>query len=99
VALTSHLPQVLSTALAAFLSEQRAAGGEQELLRFVGGGLKTFLRLAGSDASVWAPVLDANRENVRAVFDRVVAVAVAIIEGDPNAFERAQRFWAEIERQ
>jgi prephenate dehydrogenase len=98
VAMTSHLPQLLSTALAAFLSEQRAASSEQELLRFVGGGLKTFLRLAGSDASVWAPVLDANRENIRAAFDRVAAVAVAIIEGDPNAFEQAQRFWAEIQR-
>jgi prephenate dehydrogenase len=83
VALTSHLPQVLSTALAAAMSDEQVE-------RFAGGGLETFLRLAGSDASVWAPVLDANRDNIRAHFDRVVAIARSLIDGDPSeAFRRA----------
>jgi len=91
MALTSHLPQVLSTALAAL------AAGEEDVERFAGGGLRTFLRLAGSDASIWAPVLAANRDNIRAHFGRLVEIARAIIEEEPGeAFERAQRLWAEL---
>lgn len=91
LALTSHLPQVLSTALAAL------AAGEEDVARFAGGGLRTFLRLAGSDASIWGPVIDANRDNIRAHFDRLVEIARAIIDGEPGeAFERAQRLWAEL---
>ena len=60
VALTSHLPQVLSTALAAHLH------GRDDLLRFAGSGLHTFLRLAGSDAEVWAPVLAGESGSARA---------------------------------
>ena len=91
MALTSHLPQVLSTALAALAAE------EEDVARFAGSGLRTFLRLAGSDASVWAPVLEANRDNIRAHFGRLVEIARAIIEEEPGeAFERAQRLWAEL---
>jgi prephenate dehydrogenase len=85
VALTSHLPQILSTALAATVDEP--------MLRFAGSGLHTFLRLAGSDASVWAPVIEANRENVRAQAERVVAALNGIIEGDVHAFTRAQELF------
>jgi prephenate dehydrogenase len=82
MALTSHLPQLLSTALAAAMADEH--------LGFAGGGLETFLRLAGSDASVWAPILAANRDNIRAHFDRVVAIAHGLIDGDPyEAFQRA----------
>src|SRR5438445_381596 len=76
VALTSHLPQVLSTALAAALTND-------DVDRFAGAGLETFLRLAGSDSSVWAPILEANRDNIRAHFDRVVAIAGRLIDADP----------------
>ena len=83
IALTSHLPQVLSTALAAALKDS-------DVDRFAGAGLETFLRLAGSDASVWAPILGANRDNIRAHFDRVVEIARRLIDGDPaEAFQRA----------
>ena len=83
VALTSHLPQVLSTALAAALTND-------DVDRFAGAGLETFLRLAGSDSTVWAPILEANRDNIRAHFDRVVAIARSLIDADPyEAFQRA----------
>ncbi len=83
MALTSHLPQLLSTALAAALDDV-------DVDTFGGSGLDTFLRLAGSDASVWAPIIEANRDNIRAHFDRVVAIARSLIDGDPaDAFERA----------
>jgi prephenate dehydrogenase len=88
VALTSHLPQVLSTALAAYLDER---GGDA--LRFAGTGLRTFLRLAGSDASVWAPVLEANRDHLAPHADRVAELVRELIDGDRGAFARAQATW------
>ncbi|HYK03448.1 MAG TPA: prephenate dehydrogenase/arogenate dehydrogenase family protein [Thermoanaerobaculia bacterium] len=89
VALTSHLPQVLSTALAAYLHEC----GE-DALRFAGGGLRTFLRLAGSDASVWAPVLEANRDNLAPHAARVAELVRELMDGDARGtFAKAQATW------
>jgi len=88
IALTSHLPQILSTALAASLDE--------ELLPFAGSGLRTFLRLAGSDASVWAPVIEANRENIREQSARVLAVMDGILAGDETAFAKARELFARL---
>jgi prephenate dehydrogenase len=91
VALTSHLPQVLSTALAAYVGEH------EELLAFAGSGLKTFLRLAGSDASVWKSILDANRANIAPHAEGLTRLVREIVEGDPSeAFERAQRLWRKL---
>lgn len=84
VALTSHLPQVLSTALAAYLDDR-------DVLRFAGSGLKTFLRLAGSDASIWGPVIDANRDQLAPHADAVARIVRAILDGDVEAFAKAQR--------
>jgi prephenate dehydrogenase len=92
VALTSHLPQVLSTALAAYLHDQHVD------LRFAGPGLRTFLRLAGSEASVWTPILDANRENVRPHVDAIAHLARAIADGDASSFANANEFFAKLER-
>jgi prephenate dehydrogenase len=92
VALTSHLPQVLSTALAAHLH------GRDDLLRFAGSGLRTFLRLAGSDAGVWAPVLAANRDQLAPHAEAIAALVRQIIEGDPrDAFEKARAVWRALE--
>ena len=91
VALTSHLPQILSTALAAYLGEH------EDVLRFGGSGLQTFLRLAGSEGSVWKPVIDANRANLAPHADEIARIVREIIEGDPTkAFERAQRLWNKL---
>jgi prephenate dehydrogenase len=91
VALTSHLPQVLSTALAAHLSDR------EDLLRFAGPGLATFIRLAGSSAEVWAPVIEANRESLAAGADEVVRVVREIVDGDPtDAFRRAQDLFRKL---
>lgn len=92
VALTSHLPQVLSTALAAYLHDR------EDLHRFAGSGLRTFLRLAGSDADVWAPVLAANRDQLAPHAEAIAAIVRQIIEGDPrDAFEKARAVWRALE--
>jgi prephenate dehydrogenase len=90
IALTSHLPQILSTALAAYLEEH----GIDE--RFAGSGLRTFLRLAGSDASVWTPLLNANRANIEAHADAVCGMVKSIVAGNPAAFDRARRLWTRL---
>lgn len=91
VAMTSHLPQVLSTALAALLADRPDA------LRFAGSGLRTFLRLAGSDAGVWRATLEANRANIAPQADAVAAIARQLVDGDPTAaFEKAQKLWKRL---
>jgi prephenate dehydrogenase len=92
VALTSHLPQILSTALAAELAER------PELLRFAGPGLRTFLRLAGSDATVWTPVIAANANAIAPHAAAVTARVVQILEGEGDAeFARAQELWRKLQ--
>jgi prephenate dehydrogenase len=83
VALTSHLPQLLSTALAAYI-------GEQDVIDFAGSGLQTFLRLAASDASVWSPIVQANRANIARHLEGVLLVVRQILDGDSDEFIRAQ---------
>jgi prephenate dehydrogenase len=90
MALTSHLPQILSTALAAYLADQQID------LRFAGPGLRTFLRLAGSDAAVWTPIIDANRENLRPHVDAFAEIVRAIVEGDAAPFAKANDLFAKL---
>ncbi len=91
VALTSHLPQVLSTALFAYLSDQPGVS------EFAGAGLRSF-RLAADDGAMWHSVLAANGETLRPHADAVAMLVRAIIEGDdPGAFARARRLWQELQ--
>lgn len=87
VALTSHLPQVLSTALFAHLA------GQPHVQEFAGGGLRSF-RLAASDGEMWRSVLAANRDNLRPHADAIAELVRSIIEGrDDDAFARARTLW------
>jgi len=54
LAMTSHLPQVVVSALAALLSEREIAP------ELAGSGLASTLRLAGSPWEIWEPILEAN---------------------------------------
>ena len=91
VALSSHLPQVLSTALFAYLSEQ------PDVAPFAGNGLRSF-RLAASDGAMWHSVLEANRENLRPHAAAIARLVEAIIEGeDRDAFAKARAFWQRLE--
>jgi prephenate dehydrogenase len=91
VALTSHLPQVLSTALFAHLADQ------SDVEAFAGPGLKSF-RLAGSEGDVWRPLLAANRERIAPHADAVAELVRAIIAGeDDDAFAKARALWQRLQ--
>src|ERR1051326_2127347 len=81
VAATSHLPQLLSTALAAYLHDLNPD------LEFAGSGLRDFLRLANSHPSVWSPVLAANQGAIRRHLEGMLHGIHRRAEGD------RQRFW------
>jgi prephenate dehydrogenase len=92
VALTSHLPQVLSTALFAYLSDM-PLGNVSNVRKFAGGGLRSF-RLAASDGEMWHSVLAANRDHLRPHAEQIAALVRAIIEGDESeAFQKARTLW------
>jgi prephenate dehydrogenase len=90
MALTSHLPQVLSTALFAYLSDKNVE-------QFAGAGLRSF-RLAASDGGMWHSVLQANREHLAPHAEGIAELVRAIIEGrDDDAFARARRLWQSLQ--
>lgn len=57
VALISHLPQTVSSLLAAQLS-----GSSPEALNLAGSGLRDTVRIAGSDPKLWGEILAANED-------------------------------------
>lgn len=63
VAMSSHLPQMLSSALAGVL---------QEPLDLSGQGLRDMTRLANSDVDMWAPILESNQEALIPLLDQVI---------------------------
>lgn len=86
MALTSHLPQLLSTALAALIERSGV-----DIEKFGGTGLQTFLRLARSEPSVWAPVFESNPHLEEALGEFMsVAERLRVGEGD-EIFDAAHR--------
>jgi prephenate dehydrogenase len=85
VALGSHLPQILSTALAAYLHDKRVISAT---------GLRTFLRLAGSSAEMWKPLIADNRDNIAPHADAVARIVREMLDGDPSeAFRKANELY------
>jgi prephenate dehydrogenase len=87
VALTSHLPQLLATALASLIEHRHIDE------RFLGSGVRSLLRLAGSSYDVWRPILESNKENIRSCLTELDEITRAISADD---FERAQRLYERI---
>ena len=82
MAVTSHLPQVVATALGSLFD------GIDE--RYIGTGARSMLRLAGSSYDVWQPVLTQNEANIFAAATELWRVMQKIGEED---FEKAQRLY------
>ena len=79
MAVLSHLPQLVSSLLAAEAGQLPEAE-----LALVGQGFRDVTRLAGSDPSLWAQIIAANRQEVAAASDRLaqrLAHVVAELSG------------------
>ncbi len=87
VALTSHLPQLLATALASLIEHRHIDE------RFLGSGVRSMLRLAGSSYDVWRPVLESNEENIRSCLAELEETMRAISADD---FDRARQLYERI---
>jgi prephenate dehydrogenase len=61
LAATSHLPHVLSFALAAMLGRHDE---EQDIFAYAAGGLRDFTRIAGSDPAMWRDICIANKDQL-----------------------------------
>ena len=69
VAWTSHLPQLISTALAASIADSL---DEQDSTRVAGPALRDMTRLGESSFEIWRDILQTNRTNVRLVLDAYI---------------------------
>lgn len=87
MALTSHLPQLVSTTLAAMLHDIDP--------RFIGTGAASMLRLAGSSYDVWRPVLEANRANLDAAIEML---AESLRNTSATEFSRANETYGHVPR-
>ena len=67
VALVSHLPQIMSSALAAQLE-----GAPGEWLDLAGSGLRDTTRIAASNPELWQEIISANRASIAPLLDRVI---------------------------
>lgn len=84
----SHLPHLLSFALAGALERDDPAR-----MRYGGGGLREFLRIAASDPVMWRDIFAANAPALRAAWDACRNEAEALLveveaERFDNVFER-----------
>ncbi|RKN69705.1 prephenate dehydrogenase [Microbacterium sp. CGR2] len=95
VALTSHVPQVVASLLAARLSE-----AEEGALRLAGQGVRDTTRIAASAPELWVQILGANAAPVVAILDDLASDLHAISDAlrDPSA-PGARRVVAETIRQ
>jgi prephenate dehydrogenase len=90
VAYSSHLPQLLSTGLAGFLSGS-------DLKRVAGPGLMDMTRLALSSYELWDDILVTNSTNVdtalAGLIEELEQVRIALRDGRAaECFERGNRF-------
>lgn len=88
VAVTSHLPQVAASALAAVADDAAAQVGEA-VLAVAGGGFRDTTRIAASDPELWVGILRGNRDAVVTALDGYLAalqrLREALAEGDDAA--------------
>ncbi len=92
VAVTSHVPQVVASALAAQIREFAQSAGDGEVDALCGPAARELLRLSRSGVAMWRDILHANAAEVapplRAVAEELLALARALEEGDDGASER-----------
>ena len=68
LALTSHLPHLISFSLISTLAELKLESNKI----FSGGGLKDFTRIASSDVKMWRDIFSNNSENISDAIDKFI---------------------------
>jgi len=90
VALVSHVPQLVSSALAAQLLE-----ADQSDLALSGSGLADSIRIAGSDPNLWVDILQGNAAEVSQVLRKVsielAELSMALMKRDRDRIEQTLR--------
>ena len=76
VAVTSHLPQLLASALAGQLEHE-----DDHVLALAGQGLRDMTRIAGSDPELWSDIVAGNADAVAEVLDRLAARLLTVAGG------------------
>lgn len=84
VALVSHLPQILSSLLAAQLE-----GAPAEWLDLAGSGLRDTTRIAASNPHLWREIISANQEALQPLIDKAIEDLQDLARKlrDPNVVE------------
>ena len=100
VSLTSHLPQLLSTALAATLAERLTV---PDHLAAAGPGLADMTRLAGSSYEIWRDILATNTGDIdaalSAVIEKLTILRSTLTEPETGeTFEAGAEFAARVRR-
>ena len=97
LAATSHLPQLVSTLLAATVAD--LLGGETKKLPvFAGAGLRDTTRIARSPFSVWGGILASNQQEVGRALELFAQKTTGVSDNFPNLdtvksqFDKAQAF-------
>jgi prephenate dehydrogenase len=78
LAFTSHLPQMVSTALATVVNH--ALGGQKEVPHLSGRALREMIRLAKSDPQLWKGIADSNSANLKAALSDMEQTLAALRE-------------------
>ena len=94
LALTSHLPHLLSVAAVELLRDKNNVSAD-----FVGGGFRDFSRIAAADARMWQSIFGDNLVNLRQGFRELstnVETLLTLAESDPEQLESRLRGIAEF---
>jgi len=102
LARSSHLPQIVSSALAAALLDECVGG--LWAAEFGAGGLRDATRLAGSSWEMWRDIFATNREALKSAMQRFGAtfaefeqtINTGDIDALENLFERGRRMRAKV---
>jgi prephenate dehydrogenase len=94
VAWSSHLPQLVSTALAGAVHRHAP-----DAVAVAGPGLRDMTRLAASPWDIWRDIIATNHDNVYAALDAYIDRLESLREGLDAEFERASHFNRELRKQ
>ncbi|MEW6736639.1 MAG: prephenate dehydrogenase dimerization domain-containing protein, partial [Acidobacteriota bacterium] len=92
MAMISHLPQLLSTAMVATIAGH---GSKHDLRQFAGNGFRDMSRLGLSSWSVWQDICTTNRDNIAVALDELSAILQQLREAlAEEQYQRIGEFFA-----